>query len=148
MRLFFTTLLVLSSFICLGRTAEAITIEGVERLTGTEHRVAPDRIEAGTFMIATAITNGDVELRGARVEHMQAVVDRLRRVGVIIERGEKGISVSSSRRLEPIDVTTQPYPGFPTDLQAQLMALLCLADGNSVITEKVSSSLSRSRNGS
>ena len=120
-----------------GQGTPQITIEGVERLTGTEHRIAPDRIEAGTFMIATAITNGDVELRGARLEHMQAVVDRLRRVGVIIERGEKGVAVSSSRRLEPIDVTTQPYPGFPTDLQAQLMALLCLADGNSVITEKV-----------
>ena len=120
-----------------GQGTPQLTIDGVERLTGTEHRIAPDRIEAGTFMIAAAITNGDVELRGARVEHMQAVVDRLRRVGVIIERGEKGIAVSSSRRLEPIDVTTQPYPGFPTDLQAQLMALLCLADGNSVITEKV-----------
>ncbi len=120
-----------------GQGTPQITIDGVERLTGTEHRIAPDRIEAGTFMIAAAITNGDVELQGARVEHMQAVVDRLRRVGVIIERGEKGIAVSSSRRLEPIDVTTQPYPGFPTDLQAQLMALLCLADGNSVVTEKI-----------
>ena len=68
---------------------------------------------------------------------MRAVVDRLRHAGVIIERGEKGIAVASSRRLEPISVTTQPYPGFPTDLQAQTMALLCLADGNSVVTEKV-----------
>lgn len=120
-----------------GQGTPQITIEGVEGLTGAEYRILPDRIEAGTYMIAAAITNGDLELQGARVEHMQAVVDRLRRVGVIIERGEKGIAVSSSRRLEPIDVTTQPYPGFPTDLQAQLMALLCLADGNSVITEKV-----------
>ncbi len=120
-----------------GQGTPQITVEGVESLTGTEHRIVPDRIEAGTYMIAGAITNGDVQLQGARVEHMQAVVDRLRRVGVIIERSEKGVIVSSSRRLEPIDVTTQPYPGFPTDLQAQLMALLCLADGNSVITEKV-----------
>jgi len=68
---------------------------------------------------------------------MRALVDRLRRVGVVIERGEKGIAVSSSRRLEPVVITTQPFPGFPTDLQAQAMALLCLADGNSVITEKI-----------
>ncbi len=114
-----------------------ITVEGVGALNGTDHRVVPDRIEAGTFMIAGAITNGDVELRGARMEHLQAVTDRLRRVGVIIERGEKGIAVSSARRLEPVQATTQPYPGFPTDLQAQLMTLLCLADGNSMITEKI-----------
>ncbi|MCH7631752.1 MAG: UDP-N-acetylglucosamine 1-carboxyvinyltransferase [Planctomycetes bacterium] len=114
-----------------------IVIEGVLSLRGTEHRVIPDRIEAGTFLIAGAITNGDLELIGARIEHMRAGVDRLRCVGVIVERGEKGIAVSSSRRLEPVVITTQPYPGFPTDLQAQAMALLCLADGNSVITEKI-----------
>ena len=120
-----------------GPGTPAITIEGVESLKGAEHRILPDRIEAGTFMIASAITNGDLELQGARMEHLHAVVDRLRHVGVIVERAEKGIVVSSSRHLEPIEVTTQPYPGFPTDLQAQLMALLCLADGNSVITEKI-----------
>jgi UDP-N-acetylglucosamine 1-carboxyvinyltransferase len=120
-----------------GHGTPQITIDGVERLEGREHRVIPDRIEAGTHMIAGAITNGDIQLQGARIDHLQAVVDRLRRVGVIIEREEKGISVSSARRLEPIEATTQPYPGFPTDLQAQLMALLCLADGNSVITEKI-----------
>jgi len=120
-----------------GQGTPQIAIEGVLALTGVEHRVNPDRIEAGTFMIAAAITNGDLELQGARMEHLRAVVDRLRHVGVIVERGEKGIVVSSSRRLEPVDVTTQPYPGFPTDLQAQVMALLCIADGNSAITEKV-----------
>ena len=102
-----------------------------------EHRTVSDRIEAGTFVIAAAITNGDLELQGARLEHLRAVVDRLRHVGVLVERAEKGICVSSSRRLEPVQITTQPYPGFPTDLQAQAMALLCLADGNSMITEKV-----------
>ena len=91
----------------------------------------------GTFAIASAITNGDVELRGARLEHIRAVVDRLRRIGVIIEPGEKGLAVSSARHLEPVEITTHPYPGFPTDLQAQVMTLLCLADGNSVITEKI-----------
>lgn len=120
-----------------GQGTPEIVIEGVEGLKGCEHKVIPDRIEAGTFIIAAAITNGDVELVGAKLEHMRAVVDRLRRVGATIERGEKGIAVSSIRRLEPVVITTQPYPGFPTDLQAQAMALLCLADGNSVITEKI-----------
>jgi UDP-N-acetylglucosamine 1-carboxyvinyltransferase len=120
-----------------GHGTPQLTIEGVENLKGTHHRIIPDRIEAGTFMIAAAITNGDLQLVGARLEHMRAVVDRVRHMGVIVERAEKGISVSSSRRLEPVDVTTQPYPGFPTDLQAQIMALTCLADGNSVITEKI-----------
>jgi UDP-N-acetylglucosamine 1-carboxyvinyltransferase len=120
-----------------GHGTPQITVDGVERLEGREHHVIPDRIEAGTHMIAGAITNGDVQLQGARIDHLQAVVDRLRRVGVIVEREEKGIAVSSARRLEAIEATTQPYPGFPTDLQAQLMALLCLADGNSVITEKI-----------
>jgi UDP-N-acetylglucosamine 1-carboxyvinyltransferase len=120
-----------------GHGTPQITIEGVASLKGAKHRVMPDRIEAGTFMAAAAITNGDVELRGAKIEHMRAVVDRLRRVGVIIERGEKGVAVSSARRLEAVEITTQPYPGFPTDLQAQCMALLCLGDGNSVITEKI-----------
>jgi UDP-N-acetylglucosamine 1-carboxyvinyltransferase len=120
-----------------GQGTPQITVDGVEKLTGAEHRVNADRIEAGTFMIAAAITNGDLELQGARMEHLRAVVDRLRHVGVIVERSEKGVVVSSSRRLEPVDVTTQPYPGFPTDLQAQVMTLLCLADGNSAVTEKV-----------
>jgi UDP-N-acetylglucosamine 1-carboxyvinyltransferase len=120
-----------------GHGTPQITVEGVASLTGKEHRILPDRIEAGTFMIAGAITNGDVVLGGARIDNMLAVVDRLRQIGVIIERDEKGIAVSSARRLEPIEITTQPYPGFPTDLQAQTMALLCLADGNSVITEKI-----------
>jgi UDP-N-acetylglucosamine 1-carboxyvinyltransferase len=120
-----------------GQGTPQITIDGVETLKGTEHRVVPDRIEAGTYMIAAAITNGDLELQGARLEHMQAFVDRLRRIGVIVERYEKGVTVSSARRLEAIEVTTQPYPGFPTDLQAQLTALLCLADGNSIVTEKI-----------
>ncbi len=120
-----------------GQGTPEITVEGVDALHGCEHRVIPDRIEAGTFMIAAAVTNGDVELQGARLEHMRAVVDRMRRIGVVVERGEKGLTVSSSRRLEPVTITTQPYPGFPTDLQAQAMALLSLADGNSVITEKI-----------
>ncbi|HUU60122.1 MAG TPA: UDP-N-acetylglucosamine 1-carboxyvinyltransferase [Phycisphaerae bacterium] len=114
-----------------------LVIEGVEELKGAEHQLIPDRIEAGTFMVAAAITNGEVTLSNVRLDHMMAVVDKLREVGVIVETAAGGAVVSCSRRLEPVDVTTQPYPGFPTDLQAQLMALLALADGNSILTEKI-----------
>jgi UDP-N-acetylglucosamine 1-carboxyvinyltransferase len=114
-----------------------VVIEGVDRLTGAAHRVVPDRIEAGTFMVAAAITNGEITLSPVRLEHMMAVTQKLRQIGVNVEATDGGVTVSSDRRLEPVDVTTQPYPGFPTDLQAQLMALLCLADGNSVLTEKI-----------
>ena len=120
-----------------GQGTPQVTIEGVEHLEGTEHRVIADRIEAGTFMMAAAITNGELELEGARLDHLRAVVARLRQVGVIVERAEKGMVVSSARRLEPVQIPTQPYPGYPTDLQAQSMALLSLADGNSIITEKI-----------
>ncbi|MCZ6815654.1 MAG: UDP-N-acetylglucosamine 1-carboxyvinyltransferase [Planctomycetota bacterium] len=121
----------------IGQGTTRIKIEGVSELHGSEHTVIPDRIEAGTLMIAVAITNGDAVISNCRVDHLLAVVDRLRAVGVIVEKKADGTQVSSSRRLEPITVTTQPYPGFPTDLQAQIMALLCLADGNSIITEKI-----------
>lgn len=120
-----------------GHGTPHIVVEGVTSLHGCEHRIISDRIEAGTFMIAAALTNGELDLFGARLDHMRAVVDRLRHIGVLVEKSEKGATVSSSRRLEPTEVTTQPYPGFPTDLQAQIMTLLCLADGNSMITEKV-----------
>lgn len=121
-----------------GHGTPRITIEGVTQLRGCEYAVIPDRIEAGTFLIAAAITNGDVKLVNCRLGHLLALVDRLRAIGVNIERlGDGTVQVSSSRRLEPVTVTTQPYPGFPTDLQAQTMALLCLADGNSIITEKI-----------
>lgn len=112
-------------------------IEGVEKLAGTEHRIIPDRIECGTFMVAAAITNGEVELKHCNLDHLVAVVDRLEEVGVKIVRENGTIYVSSSRRLNPVEMTTQPFPGFPTDLQAQLMALLCLGDGISVITERI-----------
>jgi UDP-N-acetylglucosamine 1-carboxyvinyltransferase len=102
-----------------------------------EIRIIPDRIECGTFMIAAAITNGELELKHCNLDHLIAVVDRLEEVGVHIERENGTIFVSSSRRLNPVEMTTQPFPGFPTDLQAQLMALLCLADGMSVITERI-----------
>jgi UDP-N-acetylglucosamine 1-carboxyvinyltransferase len=120
-----------------GQGTPRVTIEGVKQLHGCEHTVIPDRIEAGTFIIGAAITNGELMLSNCRLDHLLAVVDRLRAIGVIVERSGQGVQVSSSRRLEPVSITTQPYPGFPTDLQAQIMALLSLADGNSIITEKI-----------
>jgi UDP-N-acetylglucosamine 1-carboxyvinyltransferase len=120
-----------------GQGTPRIVIEGVQELHGGEYRIIPDRIEAGTFMVAAAITNGELTLENARLDHLMAFVDRLTAIGVNVEKSDKGVTVSSARRLEPTDVTTQPFPGFPTDLQAQLMALLCLADGNSIVTEKI-----------
>jgi UDP-N-acetylglucosamine 1-carboxyvinyltransferase len=120
-----------------GQGTPRIIIEGVEELHGCEYRIIPDRIEAGTFMVAAAITNGDLKLENCRLDHLMAFVDRLSQVGVTVERNGDLVEVASSRRLEPIEVTTQPFPGMPTDLQAQLMTLLCLADGNSIITEKI-----------
>ncbi len=120
-----------------GHGTPRIIIVGVPALRGCDYTIIPDRIESGTFMIAAAMTNGELRLANCRPEHLLAVIDRLRRVGVIIERQDDGVVVSSARRLEPVEVSTQPYPGFPTDLQAQISALLCLADGNSIVTEKI-----------
>jgi UDP-N-acetylglucosamine 1-carboxyvinyltransferase len=120
-----------------GHGTPEIRIQGVDKLVGAEHRVIPDRIECGTFMIAAAITNGELELRHANLDHLIAVTDRLEEVGVHVEWQGGIIRVSSSRRLNPVEMTTQPYPGFPTDLQAQLMALLCMADGISVVSERI-----------
>jgi len=114
-----------------------LIIEGVEELHPVEYDVIPDRIEAGTFMVAAAITEGRLRLKNCRLDHMMAVVDKLRRIGVTVEVSGDGCEVSCNSPIRPIDITTQPYPGFPTDLQAQFMALLALAEGNSVIVEKV-----------
>ena len=120
-----------------GHGTPEIRIEGVDKLIGCEHRVIPDRIECGTFMIAAAITNGELELKHCNLDHLIAVVDRMDEIGVHTARENGTIFCSSARRLNAVELTTQPYPGFPTDLQAQLMALLCLADGMSVITERI-----------
>jgi UDP-N-acetylglucosamine 1-carboxyvinyltransferase len=120
-----------------GHGTPRIVIEGVRQLKGCEHRIIPDRIEAGTLMVAAAITNGEIKLENCRLDHLMAFVDRLAAVGVEVEKKGELVIVSSARRLEPIEVVTQPFPGMPTDLQAQLMTLLCLADGNSIITEKI-----------
>lgn len=121
-----------------GAGTHRVVVEGVEELHGGEYNIIPDRIEAGTFMLASAISNGEIEIQNCRLGDMLAVVDRLRRTGVNIEKGDDHTClVSSSRRLEPTPIVALPYPGFPTDLQAQMMALLCLADGNSMVTERI-----------
>ena len=120
-----------------GHGTPRITIQGVESLNGADHTVIPDRIEAGTFMVAAAISNGELTLKHCRTEHLMAVIDCLNTIGVDVERVDGTVRIHSARRLHPVDITTQPYPGFPTDLQAQFMTLLCLADGNSMITEKI-----------
>ncbi len=114
-----------------------LVVDGVEALDGAEHTVIPDRIEAGTFLIAGAITHGEVVVRGANFEHLGALVDALHRAGLYINAEDDMIRVTANSAFRPVDVTTLPYPGFPTDLQAQFMALLSLADGISIITEKV-----------
>src|SRR6266513_2264367 len=102
----------------------------------TGHGSPEIRIEGVEFMIAAAITNGELELKHCNFDHLIAVVDRLEEVGVKFERQNGTIFVNAARRLNPIEMTTQPYPGFPTDIQAQLMALLALGEGISVITER------------
>jgi len=120
-----------------GIGSPTLTITGVRELHGADHEVIPDRIEACTFLCAAAATRGDVTLQGTRPEHFAAVLDKLREAGVSAERNGTGLRVTRRGRLKPADITTQPYAGFPTDVQAQFMALMTLAPGISVITERI-----------
>jgi UDP-N-acetylglucosamine 1-carboxyvinyltransferase len=120
-----------------GAGEDLITIEGVASLHGVDFTVVSDRIEAGTFMMAAAITGGDVFVRGARADHLHAVILKLREAGVDVREDAEGVRVIGNGRLRSVDVKTMPYPGFPTDLQAQMMATLALADGRGVITETI-----------
>jgi UDP-N-acetylglucosamine 1-carboxyvinyltransferase len=120
-----------------GAGSPTITITGVKKLHGAEHEVIPDRIEAATYAIAAAATNGEVTLRGARADHLHAVFDKLHDCGVKIDRKGSAITVSRNGKLKPVDVTTLPYSGFPTDVQAQMMALMTLTPGISIITERI-----------
>jgi UDP-N-acetylglucosamine 1-carboxyvinyltransferase len=120
-----------------GAGSPTITITGVETLHGAEHEVIPDRIEAATFAIAAAVTNGDVTIRSARPDHMSAVLDKLREAGVKVERVGPALRVTRGGRLKPVDITTQPYAGFPTDAQAQMTVLMALTPGISIITERI-----------
>ena len=121
-----------------GIGTEKIKITGVKKLRGTVHKVIPDRIETGTFLIASALTSGDVEIFGAEYSHNQLIIDVLRKLGIKIElENNKLIVQGSINDLRSCSITTKPYPGFPTDLQAQMMALLTLADGESFIVEEI-----------
>lgn len=120
-----------------GAGSPTLTITGVDELHGAEHEVIPDRIEAATFAIAAAATRGEVTLRGSRPEHYHAVLDKLAECGARITRRQGAVTVQGVRRYKPADITTQPYAGFPTDAQAQMMVLLTQAEGISLITERI-----------
>jgi len=120
-----------------GAGGPTVTITGVKELHGAEHEVIPDRIEAATFAIAAAATNGEVTLKGARLEHMHAILDKLNDTGVKVERNGSGFKVRRNGKLKPVDITTLPYSGFPTDAQAQMMALMTVTPGISIITERI-----------
>jgi UDP-N-acetylglucosamine 1-carboxyvinyltransferase len=120
-----------------GAGTPIITIEGVDELHPIEHAIIPDRIEAGTFAVAAAMTRGDVFLEGARPEHMDAMIAKLRAMGATVSAEAGGLRVKGGAEISPVDITTQPHPGFPTDMQAQFMVLACLAKGQSVIKEMI-----------
>src|SRR5437016_11825486 len=120
-----------------GAGSPTVTISGVNKLHGASHEVISDRIEAATYAIAAAATGGEIRLHGARAEHMHAVLDKLHDAGVKIEREPAGLCIRRDGRLKPVDITTLPYAGFPTDAQAQMMALMALTPGISIITERI-----------
>jgi UDP-N-acetylglucosamine 1-carboxyvinyltransferase len=120
-----------------GAGTDVITIEGVRELRGGDHEVIPDRIEAGTYLAAGAITGGDVTITHCRPAHLEAVLMKLSEAGADVQVEKERVRVTVPDRLKGIDVKTLPYPGFPTDMQAQMVALMCLAEGTSVVTETV-----------
>ena len=121
-----------------GEGTGTITIEGVDRLHGATHRVVADRIELGTYMLVPAICGGEIECLGGTIDLVGAFAERLDAAGVSVTQTNRGVKVSRKNgRIRAVDVMTAPYPGFPTDLQAQMMALLCTAEGTSVLEEKI-----------
>ena len=114
-----------------------LTIQGKDRLHGATYRVMSDRIEAGSYACAAAMTGGDVELTGAKASEMEATIGALRAAGVLVEETKGGVRVASNGPMKAITLTTAPFPGFATDMQAQFMAMLCMADGASVLTETI-----------
>jgi UDP-N-acetylglucosamine 1-carboxyvinyltransferase len=120
-----------------GAGTNIIRIEGVKKLKPAHHTVIPDRIEAGSFMVMAAATGGELIITNVITEHIKSVIAKLQEAGVTVEEGYDGVHVIGGPRLAAVDIKTMPYPGFPTDMQAQFMALLTLADGASVITETV-----------
>lgn len=120
-----------------GAGSDIIQIDGVQSLRGVNHEIIPDRIEAGSFVIAAAITGGDVVVKGARPDHLEAFLIKLKEAGVEFTANDQGIRVQRHGSIQSVDVKTLAYPGFPTDLQAQMMVLMAVADGVSVITETI-----------
>ena len=120
-----------------GAGTDIIKVEGAERLRGVSHRVIPDRIEAGSFMVAAALTRGNVVVSDVRPDHLEAFLLKLKETGVALSVGADKVRVTGNGRVKSVDITTLPYPGFATDLQAQMMVLMAVADGVSVITENI-----------
>jgi len=121
-----------------GQGSTVIKVQGVERLHGCEYAVMPDRIEAGTFLIAAGVTGGQLLLKNCPLEDMSAVADKLRSAGMIIEETSEGVLASCGEGgLKGVDVNTRPHPGFPTDMQAQFMVLMCCAEGSSLMQENI-----------
>ena len=120
-----------------GAGTDTIHIQGVDELFPLDFSVMPDRIEAGTFMIAAAMNRGDIRIIGALIEHLEALVSKLREAGVEIKEEDNGLRIKGPRRVESVNIKTRPFPGFPTDMQAQFMALMTMGRGTSVITENV-----------
>ncbi len=114
-----------------------LIIDGVERLHGAEYAVMPDRIEAGSYACAAGITGGSIDLIGARPDDMQAILNALSQAGLMVEFHNRGIKVSANGKLNPLALSTAPFPGFPTDMQAQFMAMLALAEGDSFLEETI-----------
>jgi len=120
-----------------GAGTDVLKIEGVQELGSAEHTIIPDRIEAGTFVVAAAITGGDVFIENVIVEHVEAVISKLKEAGVEITESDQGIRVRGFRRTKGVDYKTMPFPGFPTDMQAQVMALMAVSEGTSIVTETI-----------
>jgi UDP-N-acetylglucosamine 1-carboxyvinyltransferase len=121
-----------------GDGTDTVVIEGVQELhPAQDHTLIPDRIESGTFMIASTITGGEILIDGCRYDHLASVIEKLQSAGTQIEKREQGLFVRGPEAIQSVDIETMPFPGFPTDLQAQFMALMCVAKGSSVIRETV-----------
>jgi UDP-N-acetylglucosamine 1-carboxyvinyltransferase len=120
-----------------GAGTDSITIWGVDKLYGTEYTVIPDRIETGTYLIAGAITSGNIRIRNCIPKHLTSVITKLKRAGLKVICDTNSITLIGKKKIKPIDIVTEPYPGFPTDLQAQWMILMCIANGRSIIKESV-----------
>ncbi|MFZ7104955.1 MAG: UDP-N-acetylglucosamine 1-carboxyvinyltransferase [Peptococcaceae bacterium] len=120
-----------------GAGSDVITVEGVENLNSTEHTVIPDRIEAGTFMVAAAITKSSIKIENVRIKHMEAVIAKLKDIGLTLTEEDGALLVVGTENMQAVDIKTLPYPGFPTDMQPQIISLLATVKGTSIISENI-----------